>query len=283
SRVVDAGGCTQAAKAAGGAPGNFARKMKELEQCFGVTLLKPGAQGMTPTEEGMELYQIINHNLQRLGDFHRKCRGRPATVRLCAGSSMLHWWVAPRLTGIVGSLNGARLDLVARRVHERVPDLRKQEADFAIVRGEAVGSQLKSCPLLVVEHLLFVSRSLLKRLRLEAGDPRLVTKLPLALPAEGDVRTILERGLERAKARVTEVIQTASFVMAARAAAAREVAAILPHIAAWELPDAEFAAVAVPALGGHTQRLHLCWNPAHIRASAPAERVLPVLQHALAV
>jgi DNA-binding transcriptional LysR family regulator len=279
-KIVLAGGLSQAADGHAGRVAQLSRQVRDLEEFFGVELLLRTGRGMVPTESGEELFRIIRHDLRLLDDFRVKCAGQPGVIRITAGNSIIHWCLGPRLGALAERLPDFHLEVRALRTFERVPAVRNHECDFAIVRRDALTPQLKGKPLLTVHHRLFVHRDLLAKAGTKDAN-KLIEKLPLALPPEGDFRLTLDRAADRHQVRLNVVLHVTSFTMAARAMHTGHYAAILPHLAECDFADKEFAILPVPLLGAYAQHLHLAWNPSFVRVSQAAAKARPALMELL--
>lgn len=255
----------------------LSRQMKELEAYFGVELFERTHRGMIPTALGEELYHIVRNDLRQLEDFRARCAGQPAIIRVTAGNSFIQWRIGPRLGALRERLPQVQWELQARRYYERVPAVRNHECDFAIVRRELISKDLESTPLMTIEHLLFVRRDLLKRAGNGQDAKRLLAKLPLALPPEGDFRLALNQAAIKHELRLNVALHVTSFTMAACAAQTGSYAAILPHIARPEFPDEEFVILSLPLMEGYVQHLALCSNPRFTRVNMAAEEALKEL------
>lgn len=279
-KIVLAGGLSQAADGHAGRVAQLSRQVRDLEEFFGVELLLRTGRGMVPTESGEELFRIIRHDLRLLDDFRVKCAGQPGVIRITAGNSVIHWCLGTALGALGARLPDFQFDVRALRTFERVPAVRNHECDFAIVRREALTPQLKGKPLLTMHYRLFVRRDLLVKAGTKDAN-KLLEKLPLALPPEGDFRLALDRAADRHQVRPKVVLHVTSFTMAARAAHTGHYAAILPHIAARDFEDKDFAILPVPLLGTYAQHLHLAWNPSFVRVSQAAAKARPALMELL--
>ena len=270
-RVVTSGSISQAAVATGSKAGaaRLSRQISDLEEFFGVSLLERTSQGVIPTPMGKELFEIARNNLQELGDLRSRCAGLRPILRITAGNSMIHWRIGPLLEKLHQRFPNVQWELHARRSFERVPAVRNHEFDFAIVRDNLVSAELKSTPLLTIHHRLFLRRDLLQRAGTEDVG-RLLQKLPLALPPEGDFRLALNDAVKREGIGLNIALQVTSFTMAACAVRSGAYAAILPHIAGRDFDEAEFASYPLPLMKNYVHHLHLCFNTSVARVSAEA-------------
>lgn len=279
-KIAESGSLKRAAEGDEQQVSRLSKQVSDLEQFFGVDLIRRNGRGVQLTEPGKELLNIARQELRALDDFHSKCCRQPATVRIAAGNSVIHWALAPRLAELGRKLPGMCFELRALRTCERIPAVRDHESDFAIVRREMITPPLKGSALFAMQHRLTVRRELLAKAG--AGDVnKLLEELPLALPPEGSLRTDLDQAAARHRLHLNVVINVTAFSMAARAVHTGQYAAILPHVAAMDFPTKDFVMLPVPLLGSYTQRLHLCWNPRVVRVSHAAEAAKPVLQELL--
>lgn len=230
---------------------------------------------------GEKLLHIAKQDLRALESFREKCAHQPATVRITAGNSVIHWLLGPRLADLGKRLPEMKFELRALRSFERIPAVRDHDCDFAIVRRDLITPPLKSAALFPTQHRLIARRDLLAKAR-STDVHQLLEKLPLALPPRGHFSHCARSGRGPHRVRLNVVISVTAFSMAARAVHTGRYAAILPHVAAVDFPPKDFAMLPVPLLGGFTQRFHLCWNPRVIRVSHAAEEAKPVLQELLA-
>lgn len=279
-RIAEAGSLTRAAEGDAGRVSQLSKHMGELEEFFGVDLIRRNSRGVQLTDAGRELLHIARQEFRALEDFQSKCASEPVTIHLTAGNSVIHWVLAPRLAEISAQLPGACFELRALRTFERIPAVRDHESDFAIVRREMITPPLKGAPLFAMKHRFVLHRELLKG----AGTTDVATlleKLPLALPPSGDFRVALDQCVARHRVRLNVVLSVTAFSVAARAVHTRRFAAVLPHVAAAEFNEKDFAILPIPLLGSYCQRLSLCWNPRIARMSPAAARAKLVLQEML--
>lgn len=279
-KIIDSGGLAAAAGENAHHVTKLSRRVSDLEKYFGVELVTRTGRGLAATEAGKELYRIVRHDLRLLDDFRAKCAGLPAVLRIAAGNSMVHWAIAPYLGELTTRLPGFALHLRALRTFERVPAVRNHECDLAIVREEAITGQMKGRHLLTIHHRLVLHRQLVERARTIEAD-RLLQRLPLVLPSEGDLLLTLDKALAQKRIKLNVVSRVPTFTMAARVVHTGRFASILPHIAARDFPEKDFAVLPVPLLRGYQQRLSICWNPAYANVSPVVTAALPVLLEVL--
>ena len=86
--VAEAGGVTKAAKGEAARQSQFSRQLKELEEFFGVELMRRSGRGVTLTEAGRRLHVLAREHFAALGDFKADCASEPARLTVAAGDSL---------------------------------------------------------------------------------------------------------------------------------------------------------------------------------------------------
>lgn len=257
-RIVEAGGI---AKASDGDPGKqslYSRQIRELEEFFGVELKRRNGKGIAITDAGRRLAQLARAHLLGLDDFSRECRDLPVTLSIGSGNSVIEWLLLPALGAVHEALPNVTFDLVDARTSENVRALSDMTLDLGLLRKGAVPRHLKSKSLGSLDYALFVPRTVATR----NGDAvkRILEKYPLATSKGGSFRQILEESAAKAKIPLLVSLTCASFTQAARAVRSGKYAAILPRLAAVDLPKDQFTEIPLPFLRQHKRELCLVWN-----------------------
>ncbi len=256
--IAEAGGIARAAEGDPAKQSLFSRQIKELESFFGVELKRRQGKGIVLTDSGMRLARIAREQFKALSDFQNECQNEPITLTIGSGNSIIEWMLLPKLGAIQAALPNVTIDLVDQRTADNVRGLTEMTIDIAIVRKDAVSSPLKSSPLDSLEYALFVPRRLMKR---EMELRGILETLPLATSKGGSFREFLDSSTARAKLPLNVTLSCASFTQAARAARSGRYCAILPNIAAVDLPEPDFLRIELTFMKEHRRRPVIAWNP----------------------
>ena len=263
--VAEAGGVTKAAKGDPTKQSLYSRQVKELEEFFGVELMRRKGRGIVLTAAGERLHTIAREHFASLSDFKRDCTGKPAEIAIGAGDSLIQWLLLPRLAQLRQQLPNARFRFLNLPTETAVRQLADGLIDFALVRRDAISPPLRATPLGSLSFSLFVPRSLAQALPAKPTPANLFA-LPLAtLEGQGSFRTTLAALAEARGATLNLQVECSSFPLVARAVALGQAAAILPSIAAADLrPDCttEFR---LPLLKTFDRPLALVTNPRLLR------------------
>ena len=243
--VAQAGGVTKAAKGDPARQSLYSRQVKELEEFFGTELIRRKGRGIVLTDAGARLNTIARECCVALSDFKSACRNQPVEVVIGTGETVIQWLLMPRLDEIRKSMPNVRFKFLNLPTADAVKRLADGAIDFALVRRDAVTRPLQAKSLGSMTYSLFVPARLHPAPAPKDGL-NLLDGLPLAtLEGEGSFRSDLAHAATRAGVKLNIQIECSSFPLAARAVAKGNVAAILPSIAAADLPPA--AATQVPA------------------------------------
>jgi DNA-binding transcriptional LysR family regulator len=269
--VAAAGGVTKAAKGDPARQSLFSRQIKELEEFFGVELVRRKARGIALTAAGERLHRLAREQLVALSDFKSEYRNQPLEVVIGAGESVIQWLLMPRLDRIREHLPDVRLKFLNLSTDDAVKRLADGVIDFALVRKDAVARPLQAKAIGTMGYSLFVPAGLHATTGRKEGL-KLLDGLPLAcLEGEGSFRTALAQIAKKAEVKLNILIECSSFPLVARAVAKGQVAGILPTIAAADLEGMGVARVAGPLLTGFDREMSLASN-------ARLLRIRPVLQ-----
>ncbi len=270
--VAEAGGVTKAAKGDPARQSLYSRQIRELEEFFGVELIRRKGRGITLTEAGASLHVIVREHFAALSDFKNQCKGQPVEVAIGAGDSIIQWLLLPRLGEIRKGSPQVRFKFLNLTTDEAVKRLADGMIDFALVREDAVARPLQSTPLGVMGYSLFIPQNLKSAVG-PKENLKLLDNLPLAtLEGEGSFRGMLADIAKRQKSGLNIQVECSSFTLAARAVSEGNVAAILPAIAASELQSTAVIQIRPGFLRHFDRKMCLASNPRLVR-------IRPVLQH----
>lgn len=281
--VAQAGGVTRAAKGDPARQSLFSRQIKELEEFFGAELIRRKGRGIVLTEAGARLNVIAREYSAALSDFKSQCKNQPVEIVIGAGESLIQWLLMPRLDQLRTRLPNVRLKFLNLPTAEAVKRLADGLIDFAIVRKDAVARPLKAHPIGTMRYSLFIPAGI------PAPAPRraslkLLDRLPLAtLEGEGSFRSELAQVAGKAGVALNLQIECSSFPLAAKAVAQGNVGAILPTIAAADLPAAMATQVPVTFLKAFDREMCLAVNPRLLRIRTILSQAATTLTQACAI
>lgn len=273
--VAQAGGVTKAAQGDPARQSLFSRQVKELEVFFGAELIRRKGRGIVLTDAGAQLNNIARECCAALTDFKSECRNQPVEVVIGAGESVIEWLLMPRLDKIRGQLPNVRLKFLNLPTADAVKRLADGVIDFALVRKDAVSRPLQAKPLGCMVYSLFVPAGLQAATGRTDGL-KLLDGLPLAtLEGEGSFRRALDQSAKKQGVKLNIQIECSSFPLAARSVAKGRVAAILPAIAAADLPPSVATQIPLSFLKLFDREMCLASN-------ARLLRIRPILNQAAA-
>lgn len=184
---ADAGSLIKAAQSDPVRQSLLSRQIRELGQFFGAELVARRGRGIVLTEAGRQLAALARGQFKSMEDFSASCAGSSVRLSLASARSILNHVVLPRLRP--GLLNGAAIDLYHERSVDSAVAVAEGRFDFCIVDRAPLPRQLASRPLGKLTYSLYVPKALTaKRTTL----PEALRTLPLALPAAGRIRTVLD-------------------------------------------------------------------------------------------
>lgn len=149
--IVERGSIAEAARRAFIAPTALTKRVQELEQVLGVTLLVRTTKGVFPTDAGRALAQqvramedLLERMRTEMKDYAEGARGH---VRLIANASALVEFLADEVAAFAGRYPNIRVDIEEAHSEEVVRSVRDGNADFGVFAPPvAVGAGLVCHP-----------------------------------------------------------------------------------------------------------------------------------------
>lgn len=277
--VAEAGGVTRAAKGDLVRQSQFSRQIKELEEFFGVELVRRKGRGLALTAAGERLHLMAREQLLALSDFKKTCAGQPVELTLAAGDSLIQWVLLPRLGDLREKLPNVSFKVLNLPTTEIARRLRDGTVDIALVRAGSVARPLKASSLGKMSFSLFVPAKLLPASNQKTLAPQAIQKLPFAtLEGSGQFRQELDRLSQRQNLTFNLHLELSSFPLVARAVQSGKFAAILPGIAASDLAQAEVTEVRLDFLRTLSREIVLAWSPRLARVRATVDKAIPVFR-----
>lgn len=282
-RVAEAGGVTKAAKGDPARQSLFSRQIKELEEFFGVELVRRSGRGVVLTAAGRRLHVLAREQLAGLQDFKQECAEEKSQLTLAAGDSLIQWVLLPNLSGLFPKLPNVALRLLNLSSTEIVSGLADGTLDLGIVRKKAA-CKMQSAPLGCVGFSLFVPSRLLAGK--EAGDLSvgMIARLPLAtLEGVGEFRSELARVARRKKVEFNIELELSSFPLIAKAVQGGTCAAFLPSLARTEFSAGAVAELQLDWLRPLGREIVLAWNPRLVRIRTAVSKAIPIFKAACCI
>jgi len=279
--VQDAGSIAQAAPGDGVRQSQYSRQLRELAEFFGCEVTHRRGKLLKLTPEGMQLADLAREFLRGVTDFHAECRSEKVTFSIGAGDSLVQWLVIPRLGRLLQKLPRARFFTANLRTQEIVNQVGDSRIDFGLVRKNALVAGLKSVPLGTLSYIAVVPEALIAPKK-PPTFARLFTDYPLATQTtEGEFTNRLRQMAVDQKATLQPGLACQSFPQVFAAVKSESFAAVLPELAAHELPRSAFRFIAADPLRQLQRDMILIWNPRVIKVRPGAAEVLAHLQSIL--
>ena len=275
-RVAEAGGVTKAAKGDPARQSLFSRQIKELEEFFGVELVRRKGRGIALTSAGERLHQLAREQLLALSDFKKAGTGESVQVTVAAGDSLIQWVLFRKLADLRHRLSDVSFRVLNLPTTEIVSRLRDGTVDVGLVREGSIARPLQASPLGTMTFSAFVPAQMFPGTKLSA---KALAKLPLAtLEGTGQFRQELDRLFARQKLAPNIQLELSSFPLVARAVQMGGCAAILPRNAAAELEQSEAVELKLDVLRPLNRGIVLAWNPRMARIRAAVGKAIPAFR-----
>lgn len=260
-QVAEAGGVAKAARGDPVRQSQFSRQIKELQEFFGVPLVRRVGRGSALTEAGVELYRLAREQLSSLADFRMAATRRPLSLTVAAGESVLQWLVMARLPALSKRLPEVRFRFLNLPTKEAAGRLREGTVDLALVRADGGIDAFNSLPLGKLRFSWFVPGPLLPTRKPPSRRFKALAALPLAaLEGRGRHREQLAGLAEQAGVTLNLRLELPSFPLVAQAVRSGSCAGILPTIAADELLSTGVVECRPAGFERLTRKMALVWS-----------------------
>ena len=278
--VAEAGGLAKAAPNDPTRQSQFSRQLKELEDFFEVELTRRQGKGLCLTKAGEELALNARGLLQGLQDLQLRWTDQPPTFSIGAGESLLAWLLLPNLGVAAKNMPAANFKMCNLRTAEIVAGLQDLSLDFGLVRKGAAPSTLATYPIGKIQYALYCPKELLKK-GTKSDFDSVFEQVPLALlNGDGEFIRDLKAWVEKGRISILVKLECESFSQACNAVRTGQYAAILPTLAARDLPPEKFVQLPLPFMKG-ARAICLAWNPRTLRLRASAPKVADFLKDLL--
>lgn len=277
--VAEAGGVTRAAKGDPARQSQFSRQIKELEEFFGVELVRRKGRGVALTAAGEQLRAVAQEQLSALSDFKKACGGQAVQLTVAAGDSLIQWVLLPRLGGIRDRATNVAFRFLNLPTTEIARRLRDGTVDIGLVRQGSVARPLQTTSLGTMTFSLFVPEQIFASTKIKPLTAETISRIPLAtLEGGGQFRQELDRLSKRHKLNLNIRLELSSFPLVARAVQTGGFAGILPSIAVAELGEGKVEQLKWEALRSLNREIILSWNPRTAQIRGALDKAIPVFR-----
>jgi DNA-binding transcriptional LysR family regulator len=281
--VRDAGSIAQAAPGDPVRQSQFSRQLRELSEFFGCEVAQRRGKILKLTEQGERLAELAREQLRSLDDFRSECKQQSVAFTIGAGDSLIQWLVIPRLGKIIDEFPGTHFATTNLRTNEIVQQLTDCRLDFGIIRKNAMAPGLKSVSLGIVSYVALVPENL-ARTKKKLSLRQAITELPLATQTTDGQFTFGLRAIAKAlDVPLTPALACQSFPQTMAALRSGRFWAIVPELAARDLPGGAAQRLTDASLAQLDREAMLAWNPRLVRVRPNAARIAAKLQHALTI
>lgn len=278
--VHDAGSIAQAAAGDATRQSQYSRQLRELSEFFGCEVIRRRGKVLKLTAEGNRLVDIVRIFLLELEDFNQACKGERAQFTIAAGDSLVHWLVIPRLGSMLKRMQDVRFTTLNLRTDEIVQQITEARIDFGLIRRDALPPGMKYASLGTLSYVAVIPKVLFSNKRMPEFA-EMFTKLPLAMQVtDGQFSRLLNRIASAEVKSFRPAISCQSFPQTLAAVRSGQFAAIIPELAANELPSGSIHKIAAPELKRLQRDIVLVWNPRVIKVRPHAAKISQKL-HAL--
>ena len=238
----------------------ISRQIGELEKFFGTTLRSKKGKLATLNEEGAELAKITKTFLHSLGDFMDRVDGKPATLSIGTGSSIIETLLLPQLKQLCKATAGARIMFHNLRSSEIANQVTQGTLDLGIVSETRLSKSLTSKPLGKVTFDLCLPLHLIGQNKTK--DPiKLMSELPLvSMDGKGEIRLAIEDEFQAKSQIFRPSLEFSSYGLIANALNSKQYCGILPSFFKQQFPQKDFKFLKIQGLRKLTREYVICWN-----------------------
>lgn len=271
--VRDAGSIAQAASGDPVRQSQYSRQLRELSEFFGCEVAQRKGKLLKLTAQGERLAELARDHLRSLDDFRAECRAENVVFTIGAGDSLIQWLVIPRLARVVASFPGTCFATTNLRTNEIVQQLTEGRLDFGIVRKNAMAPGLKAVSLGVVRYVALVPEALWSK-RKKPGLVEFLTELPRATQTtDGQFTSGLRALAKECGVVLSPALSCQSFPQTMAAVRSGQFAAIVPEMAATDIPAGLAYEIHDPRFEVLEREAMLAWNPRLVRVRPNAMKL----------
>ena len=252
--VAELGSIAAAAKNEPARQSLISRQIRELEEYFGVELVRRKGRGLELTEAGRALAAVGRENFKGIQDFAAHCKESEWTVQIVASNSVAFWHLVPAINQLQAQAKGVRFEIHHEQTREMVNATREGIYDIAFAREDAIPKGMKRASLGSVGRSFFIPKALAPT-RPKTLAAALVS-IPLALPVGGSVREKAEQLAAKTGKPLRIVLGCTSYIQAARALETESCGTVLPDLAKPSLKLEKYQIFALP----EKYNLSMAWS-----------------------
>lgn len=276
--VQAAGSIAQAAPGDPVRQSQYSRQLRELAEFFGCEVARRKGKMLKLTREGARLAEMARAQLRELDDFRAECAADVVDYTIAAGDSVIQWLVIPRIGGLIASAPELRFATINLRTNGIVQQLADGRVDFGIIRRDAMVAGLKHASLGLWHYVLVVPAGLVAK-RTKPSPAEALGALPIAAQTtDGQFAERLRAWLNELKVEPRHALACQSFPQTLAAVRSGAFVAVLPELAAADLPEKQFLRIGGSPLRRLSRELVLAWNPRVARVRPAAGKLLGKLE-----
>jgi DNA-binding transcriptional LysR family regulator len=253
----------------------ISRQIRELEEFFGVELVRRQGRGLGLTEAGRRLAIITREQFGALADFAQEAKAAPATLSVVTPNSIAIWLLMPRLAQIRRKLPHHHLVIHHEQTPAIIRGVLEGVHDVGLLRETALPTTLGRSALGGAGFALFASKALVSRVN--PKDPLTWLRLPLALSIGGSLRESVNKIAARHGITLHPAVTCDSYVQAAAAVESGVVASILPVIAASAMSLRHVQMIPIPELVVRHNRTLMIWSKRTVATRASVSKAIDEL------
>ena len=242
--VAELGSIAAAAKNEPARQSLISRQIRELEEYFGVELVRRKGRGLELTEAGRALAAVGRENFKGIQDFAARCKESEWMVQIVASNSVAFWHLVPAINQLQAQAKGVRFEIHHEQTREMVNATREGIYEIAFVREDAVPAGMESASLGTVGRSLLIPKALAPERPKTLSTA--LTSVPLALPIAGSVRESAEQRAAKTGKPLKIALGCTSYIQAARALETEACGTVLPDLAKPSLKLEKFHVFALP-------------------------------------
>lgn len=243
-QVVQSGSIAAAALNDPTRQSQFSKQIKDLEKAIGNKLVTRVGKVIQPTDMGLELAALAGSFFKALSELTTPRDGQ--RVAIAAGDSVIRWFILPLLTQV--SHHPARQwRLCCMRTLPALEAIRTGVVDLAIIREDAVDNDFTSRSVGQIDYNWVFHRTLLPG-RTGSGIFH-AKRLPIGtLAGDGVLARQIRDLADQNNLPLEFQIELESFSLLLDAVKTTRMGALLPRVAAAELPEDQFAIISDESL-----------------------------------
>jgi DNA-binding transcriptional LysR family regulator len=207
----------------------ISRNITELESFFGAALRRKEGRILRLNESGEELAQITKRFVSELQEFIDGVQGRPATVTIGSGNSLIENILIPGLKELREESKVQRIFLRNRRSEELAEEIQNGSIDLALFSAGRLVPGMESREMGKVGYKLYVPEAMCKGVDLR-NPFKSISQLPMGIiDGTGELRTELAKLAIKAKLEMLIEFEFTSHNQCAQSAKEGISCAVLPE------------------------------------------------------